>query len=162
MSLGVQMSFSMKRANWKTALLVIVFATIGFLAPAGYLAWWGLLGGRNKEIRRTIERLIQQNPAGEAASAIKNHDYRLYGTGGVLDAKAPGVGWTDDAYLNTFGYRSITTLEGDSLSAEQARLNRAAIQYMTEYNAIVYEEANRIHPNWYEEYERKKRRFESH
>src|SRR5258707_1309939 len=115
MSLGVEMSFSMKRATWKSALFVIVFATVGFLAAAGYLAWWGLFGGREREIQRDIERLIRQNPVTEAASAITNHDYRLYTTSGPLEAKAPGVGWADESYKGTFGYRGFTTFDGDPL-----------------------------------------------
>ena len=157
MSLGVEMSFSMKRATWKSALFVIVFSSVGFLAPAGYLAWWGLFGGREREIQRNIERLLRQDPAKEAGIAIRNHDYRLFTTGGLLNAQAPGVGWTDEPYMKTFGYRGFTTFDADPLSPEQERLNDAAIRYMREYNRIIYTEVNRVHPNWNEEYKQKKR-----
>ena len=88
MSPGIEMSFSTKRATWKSALFVIVFATIGFLLPAAYLAWWGLFGGREREIQQAIGRLVQLNPAIEAAVSISNSDFRLYTTGGPLDALA--------------------------------------------------------------------------
>ena len=158
MSLGIEMSFSMKRATWKSALFVIVFATIGFLVPATYLAWWGLFGGRELEIQRNIQRLTQQNPTSQAASAIINRDYRLYTTGGPLDPQAPGVGRTDERYKETFGYRGFTTFEGDPLSPERSRLNAAAIRYMAEYNQIIFSEVNRTHPDWLTQYEEKKRR----
>jgi len=146
------MSFSLKRATWKSALFVVVFATVGFLAPVAYFGWWGLCGGQEREIQRNIERLVQQNPAVAATLAIGNHDYRLYTTGGLLDPQAPGIGWTDESYKETFGYRGFTIFEGDSLSQEQARLNDAARRYMAAYNLIIYAEINRIYPRWLEQY----------
>ena len=151
-------SFSMSQSTPASRLFIIVLALIGFLGPVAYFAWYTLYGGSEWEDARRIEKMIKLDAAREAETALANGDYRLYCTGGILNPTVPGIGYPQDKYEHIFGYKGFTTFptetlldERRNLTAKQRRLNADAIQYMANFNRIVYATVNQRFPQSQEE-----------
>lgn len=149
--MAIPLSFSVKSASPGARLFIVVFGLLGVLGPVAYFGWWGLSGGSDWEVRHGIEKLVADDPARLASSAIGRGDYRLYCTGGLLDPVVPGVGYPHKAYAKTFGYKGFTIFDGPSPTDDQDRLNKRAIVFMTRFNEVVYDAVKNRFPDWIEQ-----------
>ena len=131
-------SFSLKNANPKVALFVLVFAVVGFSAPIVYFAWWGLGGGAEREQQRRFARLARRDPVRDAEEAIARGDFKLYVIEYIGDAWAPGVGRITESYAQWYGYESLGTDSRDGLEASEVAVREAALKYIAEYNRRVH------------------------
>ena len=69
-----------------------------------------------------------------------------------MEPIVPAIGSPQKSYKKAFGYRGFATIEGESLTEEQRRLNAQAMEHMAKFNQIVYSDVNDRFPNWRQQY----------